>query len=102
MIRAVHTLTHLLPAGEDEKPHAVAIAAAMGRTPHAEDLNRLAPPRGVMLPFPPADGTHDADMREAAAVALASGGTAVAFTRPHLAAEAERWLREAAEGARHG
>lgn len=106
MIRAPLCIAlHLNAPRDREKPPGIALAAARGRQPHPADLDTLAPPFGALLLYPPGlDGNEDADRaaRLAVRAALALRGTAVIFTRPHLAGAAETWLRDTAEGCDHG
>lgn len=88
----LHIRVELLPEPRPHKPRVVAVVAAIGRAPLLSDLDVMPSPRGAMLPYPPADPAHAAMLAAAARAALASGGTAVVFTNPHLAADAEGWL----------
>jgi hypothetical protein len=87
----LQTRVELLPEPRPHKPRVVAVAAAIGRAPLLSDLD-TKPPGGAMLPYPPADPAHALMLADAARAALAIGGTAVVFTNPHLAADAEGWL----------
>lgn len=88
----VQIRVELLPERRSHKPRGVAVAAAIGRAPLVSDLDTMPPPRGAMLPYPPADAAHGAVLADVARTALMGGGTAVLFTAPHLAASAEQWL----------
>lgn len=88
----LQTRVELLPAPRPHKPRVVAVAAAIGRAPLLSDLDVMPPPRGATLPYPPADPAHALMLADVARAALTSGGTAVVFTSPHLAADAEGWL----------
>jgi hypothetical protein len=82
----------VLPEQRRHKPRVVAVAAALGRPPLVSDLDTMPPPRGAMLPYPPAPSVA-ARCVTTARKALVMGGTVVMFAAPHAVAAAEQWLR---------
>lgn len=83
----------VLPEPRQHKPRVVAVAGAIGRLPLLSDLDAMPPPRGAMLPYPPAPRVA-AECVTTARKALALGGTVVLFTTSHTTTAAERWLRQ--------
>lgn len=90
--QALHVRVEMLREPDKRKPRLVVVAAAIGRSPQLSDIDTMPPPRGVMMPYPPAPKVA-AESAIRARKALALGGTVLLCVPPQAATEAQQWIR---------
>jgi hypothetical protein len=91
--QALRVRVETLHEPDKRKPRLVVVAAAIGRSPQLSDIDTMLPPRGAMMPYPPAPSVA-AESAARARKALALGGTVLLCAVPHAAAGAQKWIKE--------